>query len=148
MKNILILILVEILIIGSAGAKHLYPEKHYQAEWCGKWNGQQEYKLRDNTRVDCLTVNYAVEFDFAPKWAESIGQALYYGKMTGRKPAIILIIEKPSDWKYYNRLKTICKDNKVTLWYVKSPFYGKANKSNVQIDYDNFFKEFKKVFNF
>ena len=26
------------------------------------------------------TLNMAVEFDFAPKWAECIGQALYYGK--------------------------------------------------------------------
>lgn len=41
-----------------------------------------EYRLSDNTRVDCMTDTLAVEFDFANKWAECIGQALYYGKQT------------------------------------------------------------------
>lgn len=41
-----------------------------------------EYRLSDNTRVDCMTDTLAVEFDLANKWAECIGQALYYGKQT------------------------------------------------------------------
>ena len=28
--------------------------------------------------------------DFAKKWAESIGQALYYSKMTGKAPAVAI----------------------------------------------------------
>ena len=38
----------------------------------------------------------AVEFDFANKWAECIGQALYYGQKTNRTPACVLIIENPT----------------------------------------------------
>lgn len=53
-----------------------------------------EYKLEDNTRVDCLTPDYAVEFDFASKWAESIGQSLYYAQKTKRKPAVVLIMQQ------------------------------------------------------
>ena len=38
---------------------------------------------------------YAVEFDFAEKWAEAVGQALYYALKTGKKPAVVLIMEDP-----------------------------------------------------
>ena len=31
-------------------------------------DGQIEYVLEDKTRVDCLTEDFAVEFDFASKW--------------------------------------------------------------------------------
>lgn len=90
-----------------------------------------EYKLSDKTRVDCITKNYAVEFDFAPKWAEAIGQSLYYGIMTNKKPAIVLILEKPSDFRYYNRVKKISNTLPITLWYVKSPNYNSnINKVN------------------
>lgn len=145
MKKFLITFLFLIISI-SVEAGHLYPEKYYQSAWCGKRQGKAEYKLKDNTRVDCLTANYAVEFDFAPKWAESFGQAKYYAKMTGKKAAVILIIEKPSDWKYYHRLKAICEENDVTLWYIKSPVYNKTNKRGNIIIVSDFIKDFQKVF--
>lgn len=47
--------------------------------------------LQDRTRVDCLTDEYAIEYDFSNKWAEAIGQALHYGVMTDSRPAIVLI---------------------------------------------------------
>lgn len=54
--------------------------------------------------------------------------------MTGKKPAVILIVEKPSDWKHYNRLNAIARKNGVTLWYTKSPDYGKNSQ---YINYKN-----------
>ena len=66
-------------------------EAYYVTNWCHPSFGQREFLLWDKTRVDCLTKDYAIEFDFAKKWAESAGQALYYGKMTGKKPAVVLI---------------------------------------------------------
>ena len=87
-------------------AKHLYKESVYQQAWCDKRGGVMEYELNDKTRVDCLTDKYAVELDFAPKWAECIGQALYYGKMTGKQPACVLIMERgEKDLKYLRRLR-------------------------------------------
>jgi hypothetical protein len=112
----------------SVQASRLFNEASYQAAWCKRWNGQCEYKLSDNTRIDCLTKNYAVEFDFAKKWAEAVGQSLHYGIMTGKKPAIVLIIEKPKDFIYYNRLKVICEKYGITLWYMKGPFYKTNGK--------------------
>lgn len=102
----LILFLTLILFMPTVEAKHLYKESMYQQAWCNKRGGTTEYKLNDKTRVDCLTEKYAVEVDFAPKWAECIGQALYYGKMTGKQPACVLIMERgEKDLKYLNRLR-------------------------------------------
>ncbi|MCR5261072.1 MAG: hypothetical protein K6C94_04465 [Candidatus Gastranaerophilales bacterium] len=138
MKKLFILLLIIFVFEPVVSANHLYPEKYYQTEWCGKWNGKQEYKLKDSTRVDCLTKNYAVEFDFAPKWAESVGQSLYYAKMTKKHPAVILIIEKPADWKYYHRLNKIAADYNITVWYMKSPAYDDKGKggSKQKTDFD------------
>lgn len=122
MKKLFLTILLLSLPVNVQAAR-LFNEASYQNEWCKKYNGQAEYELPDFTRVDCLTANYAVEFDFAKKWAESVGQSLHYGIMTGKKPAIVLIIERPKDFIYYRRLKVICDKYGITLWYVKGPFY-------------------------
>lgn len=72
-----------------------------------------EYVLPDKARVDCLLPDMAVEFDFAPKWAECIGQALYYGKRTNRTPACVLIVERPiKDRIYLRRLRTTVYNRK------------------------------------
>lgn len=65
-----------------------------------------EYKLNDKTRIDCLTDTLAVEVDFANKWAECIGQALYYGRKTRRTPACVLILENgEKDNRFLYRLR-------------------------------------------
>lgn len=101
------IIIFLILVFALPGyTKHLYTEKEYQAKWCKAHNGTTEYKLNDKMRVDCLTDTLAVEFDFAPKWAECIGQALYYGQKTNKTPACVLIMENPEkDTKYLKRLR-------------------------------------------
>lgn len=85
-------------------AKHIYSEHEYQSSWCNKHGGKIEHVLNDKTRIDCLLNDVAVEVDFAPKWAECIGQAIYYAKMTNKIPACLLILEKETDTKYLNRL--------------------------------------------
>ena len=124
--------------INISQAKHAYPEKFYQENWCKENNGILEQQLVDGTRVDCLTKDYAVEFDFAPKWAEAIGQSLYYSGMTGKKAAINLIIEKKSDFKYYDRIKPLCESFGITLWYSEKP--KKVSKNDgFEIDLDYLF---------
>lgn len=77
--------------------------------------------LSDRTRVDCLTDNYAVEADFAYKWAEAIGQSLFYSAKTGKKPGILLIIEKVQEKRYLKRLRlTVEKYNlPVKIWIIE-----------------------------
>ena len=103
MKKVLLLLMFLTTIVF---AKHIHSEKHYQEIYCNKIGGEMEVRLMDRTRVDCLTATRAIEVDFAPKWAECIGQALHYGLMTNRKPACLLILEDPNrDKKYLRRLQ-------------------------------------------
>lgn len=107
MKKLIGLIIIVFLSM-SVEAKHLYYEKDYQGVWCGQHNGQTEVKLFDYTRVDCVTDTETVEFDFAKKWAECTGQALYYSLITGKSPACVLIMENgEKDNIYLQRLQKL-----------------------------------------
>ena len=79
---------------------------------------QVEVVLSDKTRVDCLTDEYAIEFEWAKKWAESIGQSLYYAEMTGKKPAIAIIILSPDDERYIKRIEKV--DKGITIFKIKA----------------------------
>ena len=111
MIRYVIVAIVFFFIIGCASIPKKYNERHYQALLCNALDGKIEYVLEDRTRVDCLTQEYAIEVDFAKKWAEGIGQSLHYSSMTGRKPAVGLIMDSKKDKRYYQRL------NKVSLKY-------------------------------
>lgn len=104
MFRAIIILLVSLSLIACNGKEKKFNEKHYQTELCNKLGGEMEVVLKDKTRVDCLTDEYAIEVDFAKKWAEGIGQSLYYAEMTGKKPAIGLIMIKDSDSRYLKRL--------------------------------------------
>jgi hypothetical protein len=84
---------------------HEHVEKWYQQRWCAQNGGEEEVILADTTRIDCLTEKHAIEFDFGSKWAESLGQALHYGALTGKRAGIVLILENPGDKKFVGRLK-------------------------------------------
>ena len=110
------LLIISVVILAfqtvSAGDR---PERWYQNDWCRQNNGVAEYRLPDRTRCDCLTGTHAIEFDFAPKWAEAIGQALHYGMQTGRTPGIVLIMTDRSENKYWIRLNSIINHYKLPI---------------------------------
>lgn len=113
------ILLTAIIIFNSMPAlcQHQYLEKEYQKVWCTCNNGVIEYTLQDGARVDCVTQTHAIEFDFANKWAESIGQSLYYGKSLCKKPGIVLIMENPGkDMRYLKRLKTVTDMYNISVW--------------------------------
>jgi len=84
-------------------------------------NGVPEFVLSDKTRVDCLTSTYAIEVDFASKWAERIGQSLHYGLMTDKKSGVLLIIERGGrDRKHLNRLVKVADEVGITIWTMDS----------------------------
>jgi hypothetical protein len=94
-------------------------ERYYQKLFCEPLEGVIEYRLSDSSRVDCLTDKYAIEVDWAKKWAEGIGQSLYYGLMTGKKPAVALIVDKSKDKKYLSRIKKVTKKYKIKLFIIE-----------------------------
>jgi len=104
---------------GYKFVKHQHNEASYQNAWCSAHGGVTEYENKDFTRVDCLTATNAVEFDFANKWAESIGQALHYQLMTGKKAKVVLILENPQkQMVYYNRVKALAIKYNFDVEYV------------------------------
>lgn len=112
-----------ILCALSLNAKHLYKEKVYQEHFCKQFGGITEYRLKDKTRVDCLLNEYAIEVDFAQKWAESIGQSLYYASQTSRKAAVLLIMEdQKKDEKYLHRLKDVSQKHGIEIWVIDREF--------------------------
>lgn len=132
MKKIFILTSIILLISSSVFAfeygyteqgfkyvKHSHSESSYQHAWCSANNGVEEYENKDKTRVDCLTAANAVEFDFANKWAESIGQALHYQLMTGKRAKVVLILEDPkTQMVYFNRVKKLAGCYNFDIEYV------------------------------
>lgn len=127
MKNIKKLILISLIIIfltnTSEASKHQYNEAAYQHVWCKAHNGIEEYENSDKTRVDCLTDTHAVEFDFAKKWAESIGQALHYSYMTGKKGKVVLILENPNkEMCYYYRVKRLGYIHNFDVEYITTDY--------------------------
>lgn len=109
----------EMCNLGWEHVHHDHNEEAYQKAWCSAHNGIMEYENKDYTRVDCLTANHAVEFDFANKWHESIGQALHYSVMTGKRAKVVLILDNPKvQMIYYKRIKKIAKRYNFDTEYV------------------------------
>lgn len=107
----------------SFDTKYTNPSKMHEKDYVNKHcTGVIEHVLPDKTRIDCLTDEYAIEYDYAKKWAESIGQSLYYAKKTGKKPAVAIIISKPSDRKYIQRIEAI--EQGITIFEILADNYS------------------------
>ena len=66
---------------------------------------EKEFRLDDGTRVDLLFPRQACEIDWASKWAEGVGQSIYYGLKTQRFPLVILLAKKDGWEKYRDRVQ-------------------------------------------
>ena len=118
-KTVLQALVIVLSFVIVADAQTLHKEKEYQRAWCAMHHGHDEVVLNDKTRIDCLTDTHAVEFDFAHKWAESIGQALYYAQATNKKAGIVLIVENAQkDEKYIKRLCSVAERYNITVWLI------------------------------
>mgnify|MGYP000707675155 CR=1 FL=1 len=81
-----------LMIVGIAVAPTIVQarsESYYQRLYCSGM--ELEHQLPSGGRVDCLSPEYAIEMDWAEKWAEAVGQSLYYARATERDPGIILL---------------------------------------------------------
>ena len=88
-----------------------------------------ERPLWDDSRVDIVTDEYSLEIDWAPKWAEAIGQAAWYSALTKRKAGVILLVtDFGSEYKSIYRCQTVCTSLGYALWLVDTA------KSTISID--------------
>lgn len=102
--NAILLILALSCPVLAAGS-HEHPERWYQERRCAP-RGQMEVVLADGSRCDCLT--------------EAIGQALNHAAQTGKRPGIVLILEREGDERYMERIRTVDRafGLGVTVWTV------------------------------
>lgn len=91
-------------------------ESYYQNEFATIMKGQKEVVLFDGARVDIVTDTFAIEVDFAEKWAQSIGQSLYYADVLNKKPGVLLVVNGREDERYIRRLVTIASKHGITVW--------------------------------
>jgi len=91
-------------------------EAYYQTLFAKAVNGQTEVTLKDNARVDVVTDSFAIEVDFASKWAEAIGQSLYYAERLNKKPGILFVVDGKKENRYIFRLLTVTRKYGITVW--------------------------------
>ena len=117
-KIILIIILLLIISLPIFSQNKKQKEAYYRDLFADSIKGKTEVILNDKSRVDVVTDSFAIEVDFAEKWAESIGQSLYYAEKLNKKPAILLIIDGYNDEKYLRRLITVISKLNIKLWVI------------------------------
>ena len=73
-------------------------------------------------RVDDVTNTHVIEYDFAEKQNEAVGQSLLYAAMDDklRKAGIVFILKRKSDWKHVEKLKRNIRYNrlKIDVWTI------------------------------
>jgi hypothetical protein len=87
--------------------------------------GQIEVSFNQNGimgRIDDLTGTHAIEYDFAKKWAEAIGQALLYSSVKRRQAGIVLILEGEGDQKHLDKLIYTIRTKRlgIDVWTVQN----------------------------
>jgi len=104
-----------LLTILSTTAAQAQNERIYNDAFCERMHGISEFHSpAQNVRIDCITEDMVFETDYAHKWYEGFAQALYYSRISGKKAGILLILRKPSDIKFWNRLNDL-------IWYYDVP---------------------------
>ncbi len=95
---------LSLLIISSTAYS---AERDINKVWCANVGGDDEFRTKDGTYVDCLTKEYAIEAEYDYKWKEGIGQALHYAESTDKKAAILFIKRAKSRKDYYNEMMRV-----------------------------------------
>jgi len=100
------------MILAITAAMLIAPA-HYETEIvkkiAPKYNSKVEVRLWDDSRCDMVGKEIAWEVDWAKKWAEGVGQALYYSILLNKKPGVVLLTyDRKKDQKYIYRAQTVC----------------------------------------
>lgn len=116
MKKILIMLVLMLITSASFSQLSKMRESYYQNGFSIIMKGEKEVVLDDQTRVDIVTDTFAIEVDFAKKWAESIGQSYHYAKKLNKKPGILLIVNGYTDDRFVKILMPHAIELGITVW--------------------------------
>ena len=108
MKKFLLLLLVFVTSTANATRN----EDYFTKQWCYQMNplgevGKVQVRMGDGSWADCITQDYAIEFDWGNKFKEGIGQSLNYSYETGKRPGVVLLLKKESDEKHWRQMQNI-----------------------------------------
>ena len=118
MKKILLLLFV-LLLFGAATCPNR--EIHFKKVFSQSVNGKLDVPLDEyKNTVDIATDTFAIDVEFAPKWATSIGHSLYAASKLNKKAAILLITykDKNYDGKYVDMLMPVANKYNITVWTI------------------------------
>jgi hypothetical protein len=106
-----------LLVAGDEPEKKLSELDHCR-RLAAKYGAELEVRQFDGSRVDLLTDQHAIEVDWARKWAEGVGQASLYAELTGKQPALLLLVdpESESDQRYIWRARVACARNRIRVF--------------------------------
>lgn len=100
-------------------------EKDFQLLIQQEMGGEIEVAVTSG-RVDLVTEEYAIEIEFASKWKQSIGQALWYALQTNKTPGIILIKKSDEEYKYVVQLGSALQyaglNDRIKVWVYPDDF--------------------------
>ena len=114
MKKILLLLFVLLLFTSNTCSNR---KIHFKNVFNKYINGKQNVPLDDYKNiVDIVSDTFAIDVEFAPRWAMSIGHSLYGATKLNKKPAILLITYKGYDGKYIDILMPIANKYNITVW--------------------------------
>jgi hypothetical protein len=116
MKKLLIVLVLLLTSFVANGQLTKQVEKYYQDKFALIVGGKKEVILDDKTRVDIVTDTFAIEVDFADKWAESIGQSYHYGKKLNKKAGILLVVNGKFDDRFVQILMPHATELGITVW--------------------------------
>ncbi len=108
-------LVIAVAASASAAGRH-HGKRWYRDRWCAKNFSGSGFSL--GRHDDCLTGTYLIEFDYADHWYESIGESLYHAMRAGKKAGIVLIMERPRDNAYWERLNNTIRFYRlpITTW--------------------------------
>ena len=117
-RHIRFVILIPSLLLLSASPTLAESEREAYLRLAPKYNASHDVHLSDGSFADLVSDEYAFEVDWAPKWQQSIGQAALYALLTGKKPAIILLVsDAEKEKRYIDRCRKVCE----SVWSFYSP---------------------------
>lgn len=120
MRKVYLVIIVLAAALNLSKAEGKKNEAFYRDAWAKANGGTTEVQMGDKTRCDIVTKTHAIEVEWANKWAEGIGQALWYSFQTNKKAGIVIIMSSEKDKKHLMRLRSLIagKNLNIDVWVV------------------------------
>lgn len=110
-----------LIIPTTCFATSYQPLGEFQSKWCTENGGVVDYVHEDySNNIACIKDQYAIDVEYANKWKEAVGQALYYSAITGKKPGIALIIQNlTDDKKHVESLRLVANKFNIRVWEIR-----------------------------